>query len=230
MNLMLQDIFNKVTLDHKEYIYLVYGLSLFSLHTGTILGNILSLFKEFKKKKVKTVFFLQCLTIYFSLQLTSDYAVKHLGYTDDQLIRIQVISMVLYVAFFVGCAYAMAVNSNVGYSFLKRVIFIPVVMFIGTIATLLFTHNHTVASFNFWIAVLFQREHFAYSYSKYVVSLFNLWYIGVNRINGFWKEEEVKDNLIDYKRTIGRAESHAEFVRLLEKQKEKDNREHSNAK
>lgn len=229
MILMFQDIFSKVTLNHKEHIFLVYGLSLLALHMGVISGNLLSLFREFKKKKRKTVFFIQSFAIYTALDLVEYYAVTHLDYTKDQVIRIQIVSLLLYLALYIGSLIAMIANSDVGYSFIKRVIVIPCVMFIGTIGVLFFTRNQTIASFNFWVAVLFQREHFAYSYNKRVVSFFNSWYTGVQRINGFWNEEEIKSNLIDYRRTIGRAESHGEFVSLLKAQKEEYIREHGNA-
>ena len=216
---MLQDIFNKVTLNHKEHIFLVYGLSLLSLHMGVIIGNILSLFREFKKKKRKTVFFIQSITIYTALDLVEYYAVTHLDYTKDQVIRIQIVSLLVYLALYIGSLFAMIPNSNVGYSFVKRVIVIPLGMFIGTIGVLFFTHNHTLASFNFWVTTLFQREHFAYSYNKRIVQ----------RINGFWNEKEIKERLTDYKHTIGRAETADEFIRLLKAEKEEYIREHGNA-
>lgn len=229
MNLMLQDIFNKVTLDHKEHIFLVYGLSLLALHMGVLTGNTLSLFREFKKKKRKTVFFIQSIAIYTALDLVEYYAVTHLDYTKDQVIRIQIASLLLYVLLYIGSLFAMIPNANVGYSFVKRVIVIPLGMYIGTVGVLFFTHNHTLASFNFWVTTLFQREHFAYSYNKRIVDFVNSWQVSVQRINGFWNEKEIKERLTDYKHTIGRAQTADEFLRLLKAEKEEYIREHGNA-
>ena len=229
MNLLFQDTINKVTLDHKEHIFLVYGLSLLALHMGVLTGNTLSLFREFKKKKRKTVFFIQSIVIYTALDLVEYYAVTHLDYTKDQVIRIQIVSLLLYLALYIGSLITMIANSNVGYSFVKRVIVIPLGMYIGTIGVLFFTHNHTLASFNFWVTTLFQREHFAYSYDKRVVDFVNSWQVSVQRINGFWNEKEIKERLTDYNHTIGRAQTADEFLRLLKAEKEEYIREHGNA-
>lgn len=229
MNLMFQDIFSKVTLDHKEHIFLVYGLSLLALHMGVLTGNTLSLFREFKKKKRKTVFFIQSIAIYTALDLVEYYAVTHLDYTKDQVIRIQIVSLLLYVVLYIGSLFVMIPNANVGYSFVKRVIVIPLGMYIGTVGVLFFTRNHTLASFNFWVTTLFQREHFAYSYNKRIVDFVNSWQVSVQRINGFWNEKEIRERLTDYKHTIGRAETADEFLRLLKAEKEEYIREHGNA-
>lgn len=229
MNLMFQDIFNKVTLNHKEHIFLVYGLSLLALHMGVLTGNTLSLFREFKKKKRKTVFFIQSIAIYTALDLVEYYAVTHLDYTKDQVIRIQIVSLLLYVVLYIGSLFVMIPNANVGYSFVKRVIVIPLGMYIGTVGVLFFTRNHTLASFNFWVTTLFQREHFAYSYNKCIVDFVNSWQVSVQRINGFWNEKEIRERLTDYNHTIGRAETADEFLRLLKAEKEEYIREHGNA-
>nr|DAY25332.1 MAG TPA: hypothetical protein [Caudoviricetes sp.] len=229
MNLMFQDIFSKVTLNHKEYIFLVYGLSLLALNMGVITGNVLSLFREFKKKKRKTVFFIQSIAIYTALDLVEYYAITHLDYTKDQVIRIQIASLLLYVVVYIGSLITMIANSNVGYSFIKRVIVIPLGMYIGTVGVLFFTRNHTLASFNFWVTTLFQREHFAYSYNKRIVDFVNSWQVSVQRINGFWNEKEIRERLTDYNHTIGRAETADEFLRLLKAEKEEYIREHGNA-
>ena len=229
MNLLFQDIFSKVTLDHKEHIFLVYSLSLLALHMGVLTGNVLSLFREFKKKKRKTVFFIQSIVIYTALDLVEYYAVTHLDYTKDQVIRIQIVSLLLYVVLYIGSLFVMIPNANVGYSFVKRVIVIPLGMYIGTVGVLFFTRNHTLASFNFWITTLFQREHFAYSYDKRIVDFVNSWQVSVQRINGFWNEKEIKERLTDYNHTIGRAQTADEFLRLLRAEKEEYVREHDNA-
>lgn len=229
MNLMFQDIFSKVTLNHNEHIFLVYGLSLLALNMGVLTGNVLSLFREFKSKKRKTVFFIQSIAIYTALDLVEYYAVTHLDYTKDQVIRIQIVSLLLYLVLYIGSLITMIANSNVGYTFIKRVIVIPLGMFIGTVGVLFFTHNHTLASFNFWVTTLFQREHFAYSYNKRIVDFVNSWQVSVQRINGFWNEKEIRERLTDYKHTIGRAETADEFLRLLRAEKEEYIREHGNA-
>lgn len=226
---MFQDIFSKVTLNHKEHIFPVYGLSLLALNMGVITGNVLSLFREFKSKKRKTVFFIQSIAIYTALDLVEYYAVTHLDYTKDQVIRIQIASLLLYVVIYIGSLITMIANSNVGYTFIKRVIVIPLGMFIGTIGVLFFTHNHTLASFNFWVTTLFQREHFAYSYNKRIVDFVNSWQVSVQRISGFWNEKEIRERLTDYKHTIGRAQTADEFLRLLKAEKEEYIREHGNA-
>jgi hypothetical protein len=196
---------------------------------GVLTGNTLSLFREFKKKKRKTVFFIQSIAIYTALDLVEYYAVTHLDYTKDQAIRIQIASLLLYVAVYIGSLFVMIPNANVGYSFVKRVIVIPLGMYIGTVGVLFFTRNHTLASFNFWVTTLFQREHFAYSYNKRIVDFVNSWQVSVQRINGFWNEKEIRERLTDYNHTIGRAETADEFLRLLKAEKEEYIREHGNA-